>query len=78
VRKGGEFLSAKESCLGAFVNLHGRLIAQNWSKLTECVQTGKPVLAADRKWLQQASFTDVRTLPGPSSSPLVLATRAWA
>jgi ubiquinone/menaquinone biosynthesis C-methylase UbiE len=33
---------------GDFVRLHGTLMAGNWAKLTECVRTGRPVMAAEQ------------------------------
>jgi SAM-dependent methyltransferase len=33
---------------GALIRFHGHQMAERWTKLTECIQTGQPVLAVDR------------------------------
>jgi 2-polyprenyl-3-methyl-5-hydroxy-6-metoxy-1,4-benzoquinol methylase len=33
---------------GAFVRMHGSLMASHWAKLTECVKTGQPVMAVEK------------------------------
>jgi len=37
----------KPGYLGGFVRFHGGPIAKNWLELTECVKTGRPVVAVD-------------------------------
>jgi SAM-dependent methyltransferase len=41
-------VEGKPSYLGGFLAFHGSRIDGNWRRLTDCVRTGKPVVAVDR------------------------------
>lgn len=41
-------VEGKQSYLGGFARLHTTLLVESWVKLTECVRTGKPVVAGEK------------------------------